>query len=35
MPITGVNRVAALQILKNSLRFVTAFAADVKDAAGA
>jgi hypothetical protein len=35
MPTTGVNRVAALQILKHSLSFVTAFAAGVKDAAGA
>jgi len=35
MPIPGVNRVAVLQILKNSLSFVTAFAAGVKDAAGA
>jgi hypothetical protein len=34
MPTTGVNRVAALQILKKSLSFVTAFAAGVKDAAG-
>ncbi len=34
MPTTGVNRVADLQILKHSLSFVTAFAADVKDAAG-
>jgi hypothetical protein len=35
MPTTGVNRVAALQILKHSLSFVTAFAAGAKDAAGA
>ena len=33
MPTTGVNRVAALRILKNFLTFVTAFAAGVKDAA--
>jgi hypothetical protein len=35
MPTTGANRVAALQILKHALNFVTAFAAGVKDAAPA
>lgn len=35
MPTTGVNRVVVLQILNNSLSFVTAFAAGVKDAVGA
>ncbi len=34
MPTTGVNRVAALRILKNSLTFVTAFAVGERDAAG-
>jgi len=34
MPTIGVNRVAALQILKNSLSFVTAFAAGVNASIG-